>query len=108
MNHDDRSEDITSIFADRWGEVFPLGGLAGLPFRGKTGWDAFSSQVPLNGNICILFAPHVGIDKDGTIGKVTREGSNRASDACRACISAYNAIVFEPIQSNFQNEYMHN
>jgi hypothetical protein len=62
------------MFAFRWGEVFPLGGLAGMPFTGKTGWGAFSSHVPKNGNITVLFAPHVGIDKNGNIGKVTRDG----------------------------------
>ena len=74
VNHDDESEDVTAMFAQRWGECFPLGGLAGLPFTGKTGWGAFSSHVPKDGNICVLFAPHVGIDSDGNVGYVTREG----------------------------------
>tara|TARA_B110000285_G_C14829385_1_gene470177 strand:+ start:148 stop:426 length:279 start_codon:yes stop_codon:yes gene_type:complete len=38
INHDDPEEDITSLFQKRWGEVFPLAGLAGLPFTGSTGW----------------------------------------------------------------------
>jgi hypothetical protein len=74
VNHDNPTEDITAMFALRWGEVFPLGGLAGFPFTGKTGWGAFSSHVPKNGNIAVLYAPHVGIDKDGNVGKVSREG----------------------------------
>ena len=80
------------MFADRWGEVFPLGGLAGLPFTGKTGWGAFSSHVPENGNICVLYAPHVGIDKNGIVGKVTRMGQACSSGACGAAIGAYKAV----------------
>ena len=46
VNHDDPTDDISTLFINRWGEVFPLGGLAGLPFTGKTGWGAFSSHCP--------------------------------------------------------------
>lgn len=74
INHDDPDEDITSLMANRWGEMFPLGGLAGLPFTGRTGWGAFSSHCPIDGHIVVLFAPHVGIDSEGNIGKVTRDG----------------------------------
>jgi len=48
--------------------------LAGLPFTGKTGWGAFSAHVPVDGNIVIMFAPHVGIDRNGNVGKITRDG----------------------------------
>jgi hypothetical protein len=30
---------------EHWGEVFPLGGLGGMPFAGKTGFTAFSHHV---------------------------------------------------------------
>jgi len=94
------------MFAERWGEVFPLGGLAGLPFTGKTGWAAFSSHVPVNGNICVLFAPHVGIDKDGLVGKVTRGGQTSSSAACGACIGAYNAVLADPSAGDFPSGYL--
>ena len=74
INHDDPEEDITSLFQKRWGEIFPLAGLAGMPFTGKTGWHAFSSHCPEDGNIVILFAPHVGVDQYGKVGSVMREG----------------------------------
>ncbi len=64
----DPEEDITQIFQFRWGEIFPLGGLAGLPFTGRTGWNAFSSHCPKDGNIILLFAPHVGVDNEGKVG----------------------------------------
>ena len=68
INHDDPGEDITSLFSNRWGEVFPLAGLAGLPFTGKTGWGAFTSHVPDDGNVVIMFAPHVSVDSKGNVG----------------------------------------
>ena len=54
--------------------MFPLGGLAGFPFTGKTGWGAFSSHCPEDGHIVIMFAPHVGVDCDGNVGKINRPG----------------------------------
>ena len=72
INHDDPEEDITSLFQKRWGEIFPLSGLGGLPFTGKTGWAAFSGHCVDDGNIILLFAPHVGIDRNGEVGKIYR------------------------------------
>ena len=59
-----------------------MAGLAGFPFTGKSGFSAFSSQCPKDGNIVILFAPHVGIDSNGTVGKVKRGGHESHSAAC--------------------------
>ena len=74
INYDNPGKNITGLFHKRWREIFPLAGLAGVPFTGKTGWDAFSSHCPKDGNIVILFAPHVGVDSNGTVGKVLRKG----------------------------------
>lgn len=52
----------------------PIGGLGGIPFAGKTGFQAFASHVPDGGNLLILFGPHVGIDKLGKLGFVERRG----------------------------------
>ena len=77
LNHDDYNEDISRLMRNRYGEVFHLGGLAGLPFTGKTGWGAFSHHVPKDGNIVLLYAPHVGITTDGVVGKVHRPGMEK-------------------------------
>jgi hypothetical protein len=90
LNHDDPEEDITSLFQRRWGEIFPLAGLAGMPFTGKTGWHAFSSHTPVDGNIVILFAPHVGVDFTGKVGNVTREGQNTISRTFSECLWSCN------------------
>ena len=83
-----------------------MGGLAGLPFCGKTGWGAFSSHVPKDGNICVLFAPHVGIDSDGQVGFVTRDGQDKSSAACGAAIGAYNAVLNDPTEANRKNGFL--
>jgi hypothetical protein len=101
INHDDPEEDITSLMHRRWGEMFPLGGLAGFPFTGKTGWGAFSSHCPADGNIVVLFAPHVGVDCDGNVGKVTRDGQSCASSACGAAIGALGAVATDPNATKF-------
>ena len=103
INHDDPKEDISMLFQQRWGSVFPLGGLAGLPFTGKTGWGAFSSHVPKEGNIIVLFAPHVGIDSSGTVGKVLRDGQDHSSSACGAAIGALAAAKAEIKETEFKN-----
>ena len=38
--------DLASMMGDYWGECFPLGGIGGAPFVGKTGFAAFSHHVP--------------------------------------------------------------
>ena len=92
INHNDPLEDMTSLFARRWGELFPLGGLGGFPFTGKTGWAASSSHCPNDGNIVMMFAPHVGIDANGVVGQFLRRGQDKASTACGAAIGAFNAV----------------
>ena len=107
INHDDPDEDITSQFSKRWGEVFPLAGLAGLPFTGKTGWGAFSSHCPNpDGNIVVLFAPHVGIDHDGTVGSIKRQGIDHKTTACGAAIGAFTAIKRDRTEGNFKHGYL--
>lgn len=86
--------------------MFPLGGLAGLPFTGKTGWGAFSAHVPADGNIIVLFAPHVGIDVKGTVGKVLREGQTSSSSACGAAIGALAALKADPSVAKASGDHL--
>jgi len=82
---------IARLMADHWGEVFPLGGLGGAPFAGKTGYKAFSHHVPDDGNILIIYGPHVAISESGEVGKYLREGQHELSTACGAVIGAFQA-----------------
>jgi len=81
---------LPEVMKDYWGKCFPLGGISGAPFSGKTGFGAFSAHVPKDGNIIVLFGPHVGISEEGVIGKHLRQGQDHASTACGAAIGAYN------------------
>jgi len=90
VNH--QAEQLTDLMVDRWGEGFALGGLAGLPFAGKSGFRAYLHHVPDNGKLLVLFAPHVGIDGEGRIGALQRVGQNAVSKACGAAIGAFKAI----------------
>ena len=47
------------------GKCFYMGGLGGIPFVGKVGYGAFTAHMPSNGNLVILFCPHVGVSPDG-------------------------------------------
>lgn len=82
---------LSALMAGYWGAVFPMGGLGGVPFAGKTGFKAFSHHVPDNGNIVILYGPHVAISESGEVGKYLRKGQQSASTACGAVIGAYHA-----------------
>ena len=90
VNH--QAEQLTDLMVDRWGEGFALGGLAGLPFAGKSGFRAYLHHVPDNGKLLVMFAPHVGIDGEGRIGALQRVGQNAVSKACGAAIGAFKAI----------------
>merc|ERR1712217_208976 len=86
-----RKGSLTNMMSEHWGEFFPLGGISGAPFVGKTGFGAFSAHVPENGNIILLYGPHVGISREGEVGKYRRDGQLQNSTACGAVIGAYNA-----------------
>ena len=82
--------DLADLMKEYWGEVFPLGGIGGAPFVGKTGFMAFSHHVPDDGNVLILFGPHVGVTEAGEVGKYHRIGQKGNSTSCGAVIAAYN------------------
>jgi hypothetical protein len=86
------TEELVNLMVSRWQEGFSLGGLGGLP-SGRSGFRAFLQHVPDNGKLLILFAPHVGIDANGAIGALEREGQSVVSTACGAAVGAYKAIV---------------
>ena len=57
INHE--HGDITDLFINQigGGKVFHLGGLAGVPFTGKTGFGAYSGHVGEKGHCFVLQAP---------------------------------------------------
>jgi hypothetical protein len=88
INHEEG--DTPDLFAKYLGEVFHMGGLAGIPFTGKTGFAAFSHHVPENGHLFILMAPHIGLSESNQLGKYSREGQDHDGSACGAVVGALN------------------
>ncbi|KAL7538296.1 hypothetical protein ACHAXR_008473 [Thalassiosira sp. AJA248-18] len=88
-----KDEQLVALMVNRWQEGFSLGGLAGLPFAGKSGFRAFLHHVPDNGKLLVMFAPHVGIDDRGVVGALQRDGQTKVSNACGAAVGAYKALM---------------
>ncbi|KAL7551700.1 hypothetical protein ACHAWF_014882 [Thalassiosira exigua] len=88
-----KDEQLVALMVNRWQEGFSLGGLAGLPFAGKSGFRAFLHHVPDSGKLLVMFAPHVGIDDRGVVGALQRDGQSKVSNACGAAVGAYKALM---------------
>lgn len=88
INH--ANGDVPHLFSSFFEECFHLGGLAGIPFTGKTGFGAFSHHVPDEGHCFILMAPHVGVSASHKLGSYTRLGQHgKEGAACGAAVGAW-------------------
>lgn len=70
-----------------WGKTFNCCSLAGFLTMGKTGLAAATDHTPIfEGKRRFTFyaMPHIAISRNGEIGKVYREGQEKASHACGA------------------------
>ena len=85
---DELARVLEDEFVDIYGTNFNLGGLSGFPFAGNTGWGAMSAHVPDDGYCLLVHGPHVGITKDGVIGKVERSGIALVDNCCGSAIAA--------------------
>ena len=89
---DELARVLEDDFVDIYGTNFNLGGLAGFPFAGNTGWGAMSAHVPDAGYCLTIHGPHVGITKGGQIGKVERSGIALVDSCCGSAIAASNYL----------------
>ena len=89
---DELARELEDEFVDIYGTNFNLGGLSGFPFAGNTGWGAMSAHVPDDGYCLTSHGPHVGITKDGVIGKVERSGIALVDNCCGSAIAASNYL----------------
>ncbi|HET9276702.1 MAG TPA: hypothetical protein VFN95_00910 [Flavitalea sp.] len=67
---------------------FNFGGLAGLPFTGITGLDAFVHHVPEDGTAILFVAPHIGYNEKEGWGKILRHDQHHTSSCCGALVAA--------------------
>lgn len=80
--YDELNRGIEDEFASRYGQPFAMGGLAGFCFGGTVGFGNALHHAPGAGNVLLLYGPHVGVDMDGTVGKVNRPGQRGSSECC--------------------------
>jgi len=85
---DELARCLEDDFVKVYGNNFNLGGLAGFPFAGNTGFGAMSAHIPDDGFCLIIYGPHVGITQDGLIGKVERAGIKLVDTCCGSAIAA--------------------
>jgi len=63
---------------------FHLGGLAGLPFTGISGLEAFAHHIPNGGTMLLMVEPHIGISEKGGWGYIIRPEQQSSSSCCGA------------------------
>lgn len=85
---DEVNRPLEDIFDGCYGGHFNMGGLAGFPFAGVTGFDAMASHIPDGGSCLIVYGPHVGVDSDGLVGKVDRRGKSKSGSCCGSAVAA--------------------
>lgn len=85
---DELARQLEDDFNGIYGHNFNLGGLAGFPFAGKTGFGAMSAHIPDDGFCLIVYGPHVGVAADGTVGKVERSGIALVDTCCGSAVAA--------------------
>lgn len=83
---------------------FKMGGLNGFPFAGVTGMGAFAGHVPDEGAVLVFYAPHIGINKTGTLGEISRIGQTKKSGCCGAARAALNKLLNNQIESGHITE----
>ena len=67
---------------------FSMGGLGGLPFAGYTGMVAFAHHIPDGGDGFIFYGPHIGINSEGRLGRMLRQGQSHETNSCGALMLA--------------------
>jgi hypothetical protein len=81
---------FTAAAERQWGNSFTLGGLAGLPFGGRTGMSAASHHAPdvyERERFVIYAVTHIGFGPEGEIGGCVRPGMRELNGACGALIA---------------------
>lgn len=90
---DELARQLEDDFLKVYGPNFNLGGLAGFPFAGSTGFGAMAAHIPDDGNCLIVYGPHVGVTADGVVGKVERSGIALVDNCCGSAIAASNYVL---------------
>lgn len=85
-------EDVSRAFGGSL--YFRLGGLAGFPSAGVTGFGAMSEHIPDEGGTClIVYGPHCGMDALGRVGTVPRKGKLDGGPCCGSAAAAAEYVM---------------
>ncbi len=104
---DELMADFGQAVTGVWGRPFDAGSLAGLVFLGRTGVQAALGHVPGEDGrhrFVVFCFPHIGIDEDGTLGRVQRRGMYRASSACGALAAFREQVLVGDRQSGIDQD----
>lgn len=85
---DEVNRPLEEDLHDAFGDHFSMGGLAGFPFGGVTGFGAMAHHIPDGGSCLVVYGPHVGIDSDGRVGTVNRRGRIKGGACCGSAVAA--------------------
>jgi hypothetical protein len=78
-----------------WGAAFDMSSLGGYPLLGRTGLAAALGHAPdAEGRhrLVVHAFTHIGVDDDGTVGQVHRDGVEDPTSACGALVVARAAL----------------
>ncbi|KAL3934468.1 MAG: hypothetical protein SGBAC_009826 [Bacillariaceae sp.] len=89
---DEASRQLEDDLEQTYGRNFNLGGLAGFPWAGETGFGAMAHHIPEDGQCVLVYGPHVGITKEGLVGKVERAGICKPDTCCGSAVAASNYV----------------
>ena len=97
---DEVCRDLEDELREAYGQNFSIGGIAGFPFGGAMAFGAMAHHIPTDGQVIIVYGPHVGIDYDGVIGKVNRRGHKGSGSCCNSAKAsmAYVKAVQDGVQ----------
>lgn len=85
---DELNRTLEIELATKFNLFFNMGGLAGFPFGGVTGFGAMAAHIPVGGSCVIVHGSHVGIDSMGRLGTVERRGRSNGGDCCGSGVAA--------------------
>jgi hypothetical protein len=93
---------VTESLHAVWGPAFDMSGLAAMVFLGRSGLSAAAGHAPgVDGRrrFVHVVMPHIGLDVDGAVGYVRREGQENASAACGALVGLLSQIAAGTLQT---------
>jgi len=85
---DEVNRPLEDALAKEYSMPFNMGGLAGFPFGGVTGFAAMAKHIPDGGSCLVVYGPHVGVDVNGNVGTVNRRGKEKGGTCCGSAVAA--------------------